>query len=110
MSLGTDGSPDLEAAEPEYQLGFARLVTHYWSQASFLGETQLLDDAHQIRDIPGTIVQGKLDVSTPIEMAWRLSREWEGSDLIVIDGGHTSPSLGPAFSDALDRLAALVSD
>ena len=104
MSLATDGAPDLESAEPEFQLGFARLVTHYWSNASFLGETQLLDDAHLLRGIPGTIVQGKFDVSTPIEMAWRLSRAWEDSELKVIDGGHTSPALGQAFSDALDRL------
>ena len=104
MSLATDGAPGLEVADPDFQLGFARLVTHYWSNASFLGEDQLLAQATRLAGIPGQIVQGRYDISTPIEMAWRLSRVWD-AELTVIEGGHASSALGDGFTAALDRLA-----
>jgi proline iminopeptidase len=39
--------------------------------------------------IPGVLIHGKLDVSGPLETAWRLHRNWSASELhIVEDMGH----------------------
>jgi proline iminopeptidase len=75
------------------------LVTHYWSHAGFLAEDQLLRDATLLNDIPGRLVHGRYDVSSPLETAWRLSKSWATSTLRVIDdAGHGG---GQAFVDAV---------
>ena len=75
--------------DPEYRLRFARLVTHYWRHAAFLEEDQLIRDAATLNGIPGVLIHGRYDVSSPLETAWRLSRNWTTSRLQVLDdAGH----------------------
>jgi proline iminopeptidase len=39
--------------------------------------------------IPGVLIHGRYDVSSPLETAWRLSQSWTTSELHVIDdAGH----------------------
>jgi proline iminopeptidase len=42
------------------------------------------------------LIHGRLDVSSPLDVAWRLSRAWPGSRLVVIDdaghGGYPAPT------------------
>ena len=52
---------------------FARIVTHYWSNAAFLDGDQLLRDAHRLAGIPGVLITGRLDISGPPDIAWQLS-------------------------------------
>jgi proline iminopeptidase len=42
MSLAPGWVPNLSYRDPEFQLTFARLVTHYWSQGCFLKEGEIL--------------------------------------------------------------------
>jgi len=85
--------------DPEFRLRFARLVTHYWSHAGFLAEDQLLRGAAILNGIPGVLIHGRYDVSSPLETAWRLSKNWTTSKLRVIDdAGHGG---GEAFIDAI---------
>jgi len=75
------------------------LVTHYWSHAGFLAENQLLHDAAILNGIPGVLIHGRYDVSSPLETAWRLSKNWVTSKLCVInDAGHGG---GEAFIGAI---------
>ena len=56
----------------------------------------------RIRQIPGWIVQGRFDVVTPMDAAWRLKTSWPGARFEVVwDAGHASTE--PGIVDALVR-------
>ena len=58
-------------------MAFARLVTHYWSNGSWLEDGQVLRHAAQLTGIPGVIVQGRLDLTNLSGTPWdrhRLAR------------------------------------
>lgn len=106
MSLTPGHQPYLALRDPEFQLGFARLVTHYWRHGAFLQEGQLLRDAPMLNGIPGVLVHGRFDVSGPLEAAWRLSKAWTTGRLEVIgDAGHGGGTFAAAVTDALTELA-----
>jgi proline iminopeptidase len=99
VSLAPNYTPNPRYEDPEYRLRFARLVTHYWRNAAFLEEGQLLRDAAVLNGIPGALICGKYDVSGPLETAWRISQVWTTSRLEVIDdSGHGG---GDAFLSAV---------
>jgi len=99
VSLTPDHKLNPRFDDPEFRLRFARLVTHYWSHAGFLAENQLLRDAAILNGIPGVLIHGRYDVSSPLETAWRLSKSWVTSQLCVInDAGHGG---GETFIDAI---------
>jgi proline iminopeptidase len=80
----------------QYALAFARIECHYFVNGGFLDDdNQLIADAHKIAHIPGTIVQGRYDVVTPMTTAWALSRAWPGAEMkIVADAGHATTEAG----------------
>jgi proline iminopeptidase len=95
--------------DPGVRLAYARLVTHYWRNAGFLEDDQLLRDAARLDGIPGAIVQGAHDVSCPPDMAWDLAKRWTTAELTIVDAGHgqsrTTPDAFPAaVTAALDKL------
>lgn len=105
MGFAPDAGPRLQNADPDFQLQFARLVTHYWSNGAFLGPTELMDNAHRLNGTPGVLVHGRLDVSSPIETPWRLSRAWETAELMIVeDSGHGGGSMTDALIEALHRV------
>jgi proline iminopeptidase len=88
---------------------FARLVTHYWRHAAWRADGELLRNVTRIAHIPAVLVHGRLDLSSPVDIAWQLAQAWLAAQLpIVPEVGHTA---GGAMSDhvvdALDRFAAL---
>lgn len=96
-----------------FRLGFARTVTHYWGNDSFLGEGNdqgvVLRDAHLLKGIPGTLVQGSLDFGNLLGIVWRLHHAWQGSELVMIDEvGHDAgaPGVADALVAATDKYAA----
>ena len=90
-------SPRFES--PEYRLAFARLVTHYWSNGSWLDEGQLVRNADKLAGIPGVILQGRLDLGNLSGTPWELAGAWLGSELIFIeDSGHEGSK---TYSEAL---------
>lgn len=106
VSLAPGAEPRLSVAAPAFQLAFARLVTHYWSQGCFLDDGQLLRDAHRLAGIPGFMVHGRYDVSGPLDVAWQLSKVWPDGELVVVgDAGHSGGGLTPAMIGYLDRVA-----
>ena len=89
VSLKPGHQPSPRYSDPEFRLRFARLVTHYWRHAAFLEEEQLIRDAPLLDGIQGALINGRLDVSGPLETAWRLSQRWKTSTLEVVDdAGH----------------------
>ncbi|WP_030185888.1 alpha/beta fold hydrolase [Streptomyces violaceorubidus] len=107
--------------DPEFRMGFARTVTHYWGNGHFLGDGDgadgdgadgdggdadgdggdgvVLRDAHLLKGIPGTLVQGSLDFGNLLGIVWRLHHAWPDSELVVVDeAGHDA---GEGGDDAL---------
>jgi proline iminopeptidase len=109
VSLTPGHRPNPRYDDPEFRLRFARLVTHYWRHAAFLDEEQLLREAPKLNGIPGALIHGRYDVSSPLETAWRLSQRWTTSRLQVLDhAGHGGgDTLLAAITGALNQFAAL---
>ena len=87
---------------------FSRIEVHYFVNAGFLREGQLLEEVDRIRHIPGVIVQGRYDIVCPIESAWDLHRAWPEAELVIVpDAGHSvrEPGIAEALVFATNRFA-----
>jgi proline iminopeptidase len=82
-------TPNPRWADERYMVGFARLVTHYFSKAAWLEEDELLRNASRLAGIPGVLLHGRLDLAGPADVAWQLAQAWPGAELEFIAGGHT---------------------
>lgn len=106
VSLAPGHRDDPRFEDPAFALRFARLVTHYWRHHAFLGEDELVRHAPSLNGIPGVLIHGRFDVSSPLDTAWRLSKAWTTSRLIVVDdAGHGGGHFQDEFQRALDALA-----
>jgi proline iminopeptidase len=108
-------SADHEAAltEPKAALEIARLFAAYCAAGFFTPPGFLLDNVAALRGLPCEIVQGRYDVVTPMDAAWRLHRAWpEARFTITPLANHVAtpeaPDLNVALADATDRLAAAI--
>jgi proline iminopeptidase len=91
--------------DPAFRLGFARLVTHYWSHDCFLADGQLLADADRLAGIPGLMVHGRLDISGPADTAYALAKRWPDARLVIVeDAGHGGGG------DTVDIISAATDD
>ena len=94
--------------DPRFRMCFARLVTHYWSNAAFLADGVVLRDAHRLAGIPGVLITGRLDISGPPDVAWQLAQVWPDAELVLVDeAGHAAadPTMAAAILAATDRFA-----
>jgi len=90
--------------DPKFYRPFATLVTHYWKYSGFLKD-QLLGNMKAISHIPGVLIHGRLDVSSPLKTAIELHQNWSGSELIVIDQeGHGGEIMSNEVTKAVERL------
>jgi proline iminopeptidase len=89
--------------EVDFATAFARIECHYFVNGGFFPEDGwILKNVKKLRSIPGWIVQGRFDVVTPLDAAWRLKTAWpEARFEIVWDAGHASTE--PGIIDALVR-------
>ncbi|POX53335.1 prolyl aminopeptidase [Streptomyces sp. Ru71] len=98
--------------DERFRLGFVRTVTHYWGHGHFLPEDAgnvILRDAYRLNGIPGTLVQGSLDLGNLLGVVWRLHHAWPGSELVIVDeAGHNAgaPGVQEALVAATNRYAA----
>lgn len=96
---------------PHTALSLARIENHYFMNNSFLEDNQILNNADQLLNIPGVIVQGRYDLICPMESAWELHQAWPKAELkIITDAGHsaTEPGTVDALVTATDKMAALL--
>ena len=105
-SIDNDGPGGESPAE--YARTFARLENHYFMNAGFLEEDgQILKNMDLIRDVPGTIVQGRYDMICPPISAQRLHDAWPASRLALVPrAGHalSEPGISAELVRTLDRL------
>jgi proline iminopeptidase len=109
VAVHPDHKPHPRYEQAAFRLGFARLVTHYFSHAAWLEDGLLIGNAHRLARIPGVLIHGRLDLGSPLSTAWTLQRAWPGSELIVVGGaGHDSrdPGMVESLIAATDRFAA----
>jgi proline iminopeptidase len=104
VSLAPGAAPDPRYQDPEFRAVFARLVTHYWSHAAWRDDGELLDGVTRIAHIPAALIHGRLDISSPVGIPWRLHQRWPTSDLEILDAGH-GVGLGARVRAATDRFA-----
>lgn len=106
--IGTsDTQPNPRYQDPKFRLGFTRQVTHCWSNASWLAPDDIVTRAHTLADIPCRLIHGRLDVSSPLDSAWRLHQAWPNSTLTILDGvGHGGQGLGQTCRSALAEMAS----
>ncbi len=89
--------------EIDFAIAFARIECHFFVNSGFFDSPDwLVQNAARLKDIPGWIVQGRFDVVTPMESAWRLKSAWPNARFEVVwDAGHASTE--PGIVDALVR-------
>jgi proline iminopeptidase len=99
--------PDPRYQDPRFRLCFARLVTHYWSNAAFIDDGALFRDASQLAGIPVLMVHGQLDISGPLDVPEKLAGLLPNAELVVItnEGHRGGTSMFDAIVAATDRLA-----
>lgn len=92
-----------------YARAFARIENHYFSHKGFLEvDGQIMRDIDRIKDIPGTIVQGRYDMICPPDTAYKLHKKWPTSRLIFASrSGHSlsEPQITSALVQVMDDLA-----
>jgi len=109
-------TPNLEMlshyANDTSSLALARLTSHYMFNRWFLPEGVLLDRIDRIRHLPGSIVQARYDICTPVIEADTLARAWPEAEFVIVPvAGHTrlDPGNQEALVAASDRMKLRIS-
>ena len=96
-----------EFSDPAFALAFARIENHYFVNAGWLAEGQLIAEIDKIRHLPGVIVQGIYDLPCPQITADDLHRAWPEADYRLVLAGHSAsePAIVAELVAATDRFA-----
>ncbi|PLW05694.1 hypothetical protein PCASD_23625 [Puccinia coronata f. sp. avenae] len=89
-----------KAYEDDFSDKFARIECHYFFNAGWMRDGQLLEKAEidKIREIPAVIVQGRYDCVCPAKTAWELHEAWPEADFKMIPNcGHSAKEDGIAY-------------
>jgi proline iminopeptidase len=109
--LASTVAPDRAAIDldltPAYAVPYQRVCVNYMHHACFLERDQLIRGMGAVAEIPGFIVQGRLDLVCPPEAAHRVVSAWPGAQLLFVEGaGHscTEPGIALALLQIMERL------
>jgi proline iminopeptidase len=106
VSIAGGYEPYFRNQEPRFRLCFARLVTHYWGNAGFLEDGQLLRDAEKLTGIPTFLAHGRQDISSPADIAVALAASIPDAELFIAETeGHGGPTLSNWMATIADRVA-----
>ncbi|HEY6739484.1 MAG TPA: prolyl aminopeptidase [Actinopolymorphaceae bacterium] len=108
VDLRGTNPPSPRYQDPRFRSVFARIVTHYWANDHFLEDDIIVREADRLRGIPGVLINGRLDVSGPPDIAWHLMKKWPDAEHHLIgEGGHGFGHRGMSDTavEALDRFA-----
>jgi proline iminopeptidase len=109
ITLLPDPAISAQHGSDAFALAFARIENHYFVNAGWMEEGQLIRDAGKLRTIPGVIIQGRYDIATPAVSAWDLHRAWPEAEFHLVEGaGHafSEPGILERLIAATDRFAA----
>jgi proline iminopeptidase len=84
------------------------MEAHYFQNGCFMKPRQLLENAGQLKGIPGIVVQGRYDLLCPPSTAHALLKEWSGAKLRMVDmAGHSlyDPGVRDAVIAAINELS-----
>ena len=92
---------------PQKEPGEHGRAAHYAAHGAWLAEGALLSDAGRLAGIPGVLIHGRLDLSSPLDTAWELARARPDARLVVVgDSGHKgSATMHAEVYAALDQFA-----
>jgi proline iminopeptidase len=108
VSVDPDAPWPVRYADPRFRRARARLCAHVFHREVSLHDGRVLADAGRLARVPGTMVQGRLDLQAPLRTAWELARRWPDGELVVVPGaGHATgdPGMVDAARAATDELA-----
>ncbi|ADB35949.1 proline iminopeptidase [Kribbella flavida DSM 17836] len=105
---GAGIQPDPRYDDPRFRLRFARLVSHYWGHAAWLEEGVLERKADKLAGIPGVLIVGRLDFSSPVEAAWKVAQRWPDAELTIVE--HAGHGAGPAVAELVTDAIATFAD
>lgn len=89
-------------SDPHYALTMARIASYYMVNKAFIQENEIIEQCQVITGIPGIIVHGRYDMTSPLENAQTLQQSWLEAELHIIrDAGHSAKEAG--IRDALVR-------
>lgn len=111
VALGEAFDPAQAEDLPPGGLQQARIEAHYAANGYFIGENEILRDAGKIAHIPTLILQGRRDLTCPVDGADALHRALPESSLEILPlGGHIAgtPDMIDALVRAADAMAARV--
>ncbi|AJD40674.1 prolyl aminopeptidase [Rhizobium sp. SEMIA 4085] len=94
--------------EAAFAYAFARIENHFFVNAGWLEEGQLIREAHKLKDIAGVIVHGRYDMPCPARFAWALHKAWPKAEFHLIEGaGHafSEPGILDQLIRATDKFA-----
>ncbi|SRR6266516_2956647 len=77
--------PKPRYADAAFRLGFARLVTHFFSHHAFLPTDAISGRIDRIVGVPAVFVRGRLDIASPLGVAWRLVQQLPLATLHVVE-------------------------
>ena len=86
ITLLPDAERSAQHGEEEFADAFARIENHYFVNAGWLEEGQLIRDAARLKAIPAIIVQGRYDIACPVASAWDLHRAWPEAEFRLVEG------------------------
>jgi proline iminopeptidase len=93
----------------DYARAFARLENHYFTHRGFLEhDGHILARMKNLRDLPGTIVQGRYDMICPPITAHRIAQAWPKSDLRIVPvAGHalSEPGISADLVGVMQKVA-----
>lgn len=89
VSLEQGWTPNPRYDSPDFRAVFARLCAHYFANAAWLQDGELLRNAGRLANIPGVLLHGRLDLGGPPDVPWMLHHAWPGSELQLVNTGHT---------------------
>jgi proline iminopeptidase len=105
VSLDPLSTPNPSFDDDTYRAVFATQVIHFWKHGAFMDNSQLVNNMERLNSIPGVLIHGRLDVSSPIETAWKLNNAWNSATFVIVeDEGHGGPKMIQAFVEATDEL------
>lgn len=106
VSIASGYEPYFRKQDPKFRLCFARLVTHYWGNAGFMEDGQLLRNAKKLAGIPTFLAHGRKDISAPADIPIALAASIPDAELFIAETeGHGGPALSSWMTDVADRLA-----
>ena len=86
--------PNPRYADAEFRLGFARLVTHFFGHHAFLPAEAIQGNLDRIQHIPAVLIRGRLDIASPLGVAWRIAQVLPRAELVVVEGeGHDGATI-----------------